>query len=94
MKSFFVCDNHFSYPIVLEFGTEHGSTTAVLCAKFQNKWGTENKVMDKQDLRDLSLRWVSEGCAILHQLPGLMGYQLGLVLDGFVVPVVLGKSKQ
>ena len=28
----------FSYPIILKFFTEHGSDTAMLCAKFQNVW--------------------------------------------------------
>ena len=30
----------FSCPIVLKFCTEHGSYSAVLCAKFQNDWTT------------------------------------------------------
>ena len=29
--------------------TEHGSDTAVLCAKFQNDWTTETDVMDEQN---------------------------------------------
>ena len=36
-------------PIVLQFCTEHGSYTAVLCAKFQNDRTTEECVMCKRD---------------------------------------------
>ena len=34
----FVHNVRFSCPIFLKFCTEHGSITAVLCAKFQNDW--------------------------------------------------------
>ena len=37
------------YPIVITFCTEHGSDTAVLCAKFQNDWTTETDVMNEWD---------------------------------------------
>ena len=33
----------------LEYCTEHGNDTAVLCAKFQNVWRTETDVMDERD---------------------------------------------
>ena len=39
---------HMSYRINLKFCTEHGSDTAVLCAKFQNDLTTEQYVMGKQ----------------------------------------------
>ena len=32
---------HFSCQITLKFCTEHGSITAMLCAKFKNDWMTE-----------------------------------------------------
>ena len=39
-----------NYPIVSKFSTEHGSNTAVLCAKFQNDdWITETDVMEERD---------------------------------------------
>ena len=38
-----------NYPIVLKFCTEHGSDTAVLCAKFQNDWATETELMDERE---------------------------------------------
>ena len=39
----------FSYPIICKFCTEHGSTTAVLCAKFQNDRTTEITAMIKRN---------------------------------------------
>ena len=39
-----------SCQMVLKFCTEHGSITAVLCAKFQNHLANEIGFMDKQDL--------------------------------------------
>ena len=38
------------YAIVLKFGTEHSSDTAVFCTKFQNNWKTGTDVMDEQVL--------------------------------------------
>ena len=38
-----------NYPIVLKFCIEHGSDTAVLCAKFQNDRTMETGVMDERD---------------------------------------------
>ena len=45
----FVHNIRFHCPIGLKFCTEHGSDTAVLCAKFQNDRSTEAWVMDKRD---------------------------------------------
>ena len=39
-KTSFVHNTHVNYSIVLRLSTEHGSITAVLCAKFQNDWIT------------------------------------------------------
>ena len=36
-------------PIVLKFCTEHGSDTAVLCAKFQKDWTAESGVKDERN---------------------------------------------
>ena len=36
-----------NYLIILKFCTEHGSDTAMLCAKFLNDWATERNVMDE-----------------------------------------------
>ena len=58
---------HFSCPIILKFCTEHGSITAMLCAKFQNDWATVKYVMGKKFSRDLNLWWVSEGYSTLQQ---------------------------
>ena len=48
------CENSFTHnfqlnnPIILKLCTEHGSMTAVLCAKCQNDWMTKTYVMDEQ----------------------------------------------
>ena len=42
---------HITYlrgQIILIFGTEHGSITAMLCAKYRNDWATGKQVMGKQ----------------------------------------------
>ena len=52
-------------PVVLKFGTEHGSITAVLCAKFQNDWRTETNLMDKRGFARFH-----DGYPILHKAPG------------------------
>ena len=66
-KNSFVHNICFNCPIGLKCCTEHGSDTAVLCAKFQRDRSTETWVMGK---RDLSLRWISDGYLILHKAPG------------------------
>ena len=48
----------FSYPIMLKFCTEHGSITAVLCAKFQNDWTSYMGVMDERDFTRFELKCV------------------------------------
>ena len=45
----FVHSIRFSCPIVLKFRTEHCSTTAVLCTRFQNDLITYELVMGKRD---------------------------------------------
>ena len=42
--------------IVLKFCTEHGSITAVLCAKFQNVLTTMTKIMKKRDFTRFEFR--------------------------------------
>ena len=46
----FAHDLFLCRPIILKFCTEHGSDTAMLCAKFQNDWATEMDVVDIPDL--------------------------------------------
>ena len=45
----FVHNIHLNCPMGLKFCTEHGSDTAVLCAKFQTDRWTEAWVMSKRD---------------------------------------------
>ena len=54
------------YSIILKFCTEHGSDTAVLCAKFQNDWMNETDVMDEQVFARFEFKISSERYAILH----------------------------
>ena len=59
----FVHNLLLSKSIVLKFCTEHDSEAAVLCAKFQNDWWTENSVMDERVFArfesDMSFRRIS-----------------------------------
>ena len=43
-QNVFAYINFFSCPINLKFCTEHGSITAMLCAKSQNDWTTKIKI--------------------------------------------------
>ena len=49
------CEISFFYTLILScsiivnFSTQHGSGTAMLCAKFQNDWANGKEVMDKWD---------------------------------------------
>ena len=61
----------YSCQIVLEFCTEHDSTTVVLCTKFQNDWVSAEIMTGKDISRDLSLKLVSNGYPILHKAPSL-----------------------
>ena len=55
---------YLSGPIISKFCTEHGSDTAVLCAKFRNDWA---QVMVLYELFwDLSLRWDLDGYMYCH----------------------------
>ena len=45
----FVHNICFNGPIGLKFCTEHGSDTAMPCAKFQSNWSNEAWVLDKRD---------------------------------------------
>ena len=49
-NSLFIC------PIIWKCCTEHGSYTAVLCAKFKNDWATDNDVMDEWDFAIIELK--------------------------------------
>ena len=49
-----ICKIDISCPINLKFCTEHGSVTAVLCAKFQNNLTTERVVKNKSYFQKLS----------------------------------------
>ena len=59
----FVHNICLGYPIILKFYTEHGSDTAVLCAKFQNAWIIETDVRDEHDFArfefKMSFGWIS-----------------------------------
>ena len=52
MNCFLVC------PIMLKFCTEHGSDTAMFCAKFQNDWTTEMDDMEKRHFVRYECQWI------------------------------------
>ena len=66
-KTLFARNLFFSSQVILKFYTEHGSATAMLCAKFQNDLMAEMSVMD---LWAFSLRQVLDGYSILQQPTG------------------------
>ena len=59
----FIHNIHFSDQIIFKFCTEHGSNTAVLCAKFHNDLTTEQWGMGKWDFTrfefEMRFRWIS-----------------------------------
>ena len=55
----------FSCPIVLQFCIEHGSATAVLCAKLQNNWATKKDVMDQWDFVRFGFEMNLEGISFI-----------------------------
>ena len=50
---------HFNYPTIFEFCTEHGSDTAVLCAKFEKDWTTNKKVKGNQVFAKFEFKMIS-----------------------------------
>ena len=72
----FVHTIRFNCQIILKFGIEHGSITAVLCAKFQNYWMLIHTLWVNEFTRDLGWRWVSDGYPILHSTPAHYIYDL------------------
>ena len=52
----FIHNIHISYQIVLQFCTEHGSITAVLCAKLQNNLIIDMDVIEEQDFVDFGFK--------------------------------------
>ena len=64
----FACYFILSCQTVLEFCTEHGNDTAVLCAKLQNNLTIDVDHMNERDFaRFQFIRWVSEATA--HSSP-------------------------
>ena len=66
-----VHNTHFSCPIVLEFRTEHGSMTAMLCANFQNDWAVEKYGKTRFHLFELNMRfeWISYNAQVSDSMP-------------------------
>ena len=56
-ETLFACNLSHRCPIILKFCTEHGSGTAMLCAKFQNDRATEMYVVDEWDLLTFEFGW-------------------------------------
>ena len=42
--------------IIMKYFTEHGSITAVLCAKFQNNWTAEMDIKDERDFARIEFK--------------------------------------
>ena len=56
----YVHELFLSNMIILQFHTEHGNDTAMLCAKFQNDQVTKTDVMEEGFHKMQVLRWVSD----------------------------------
>ena len=54
-----------SRPIILNFCTEHGSDTAVLCAKFQNDWTTCRVVVEEWDFAKNEIKRSFRGISVI-----------------------------
>ena len=54
----FVHKSSLSRPIVLQFCTEHGRITGVLCAKFLNVWTIETDVIDERDFTRFEFKMI------------------------------------
>ena len=64
----YACNINLYCPTVSKFCTEHGSVTAVLCAKFSNLWTIKNVFIGKQNiLRFELMSRFRVGC------PGVLG---------------------
>ena len=57
----------FLHPIILEFYTGYNSGATLSSVTFQNVWVTEKELSANEISRHLELRYVSEGCPILHK---------------------------
>ena len=61
-KNMYIFKVFASNPVILKFCTEHGSLTAMLCAKSQNHWTADIDVINKQDFMRFDsrniFRWV------------------------------------
>ena len=66
----------FICSVILKFCTEHSSTTAMLCAKFQNNWQLWNKLWANEISWGLDLRCMSDRCPVLHKALYIMRCQL------------------
>ena len=68
----FVHDIRFNCPIGLKFCIEHGSDTAVLCAKFQSDQSIEAWVMDKRDFTRFEFKMNFGRISYIAQGPWLL----------------------
>ena len=66
LNPLFVHSYLLNYSIVLKLCTEHGSITAVLCAKFPNDWTTEIIALDERVSARFEFK-MSLGCVWIQQ---------------------------
>ena len=64
----FAQDTYFGYLIILKICTEHGSLTAVLCAKFQNDFTADMCAMEERYFArfesEVGMGWISSVTAL------------------------------
>ena len=77
-KMFLVHAIHFSDLIILKFCTEHGSITAMSCAKFQHDRATEKYIMGKHIFVSFeATMWVCQQSGTSGSIQGEQGWELG-----------------
>ena len=74
----FAHNSCFSWPIPLKFCTEHGSITAVLCAKFQTDWIIEMDVMDERDFARFEFRMSCGRISYIAEYPSYLKWIQGI----------------
>ena len=58
-KILFTQSNYFCHPVILKFCTEPGSSTAMLCAKFQNDWASVCGLTTYSSIYDRDIFWIN-----------------------------------
>ena len=81
-----------NHSIVLKFCPEHGSDTAMLCAKFQNDWTTETDFMDERDIARFEFKMSFRRISYIVQHARLAAHFTIAVLESNLNPIIQRKT--